>query len=423
MPKPKNIGNILTSFLASCAEFAHAGAWKGLPASDDIRRPPADPKPVVDQLLQQFSQADLLKAGLLVMDSSESVVLDPRLRDPQTLIVALRKADGEEPFEILTDHGTLSGRELPICASLRDGRIRKLKSATKHNVLFVAPTTPDMAVLLSLKLPATISSGLAHLKEPYLGQVCKRFRLGPPRWNSAKGLDYLDQFKSPPPDLLLVGFSLRELSSQQPPGLADIISHLAAVEEYLHVPLDRFFKWSPSRKEIEGIAFCLTYSSLEKARAAILNELEDCTSQLIGRNHSNGMPQDLPTAIRQMAKQLHARERDRDWERRAWENIQQLLEKACITPMYEAAARTDDPLERNLWMLAAMYGQTLYPQSMQMLFNMMSDSRQKEAGKSIQFSKAEFNQQMSERNGILKTFKEIQECRKNPFKGWKKHHS
>jgi hypothetical protein len=421
MPPPNNLGNILTSFLELCPEFVHEGLWETLPVSGDIRRPPPDPAAVVSELQQQYSQADLVKAGVLVMNSPESVELNFQLCDPETLIIALRKTDNAAPHELLTNQGTLSARELPICACLRDGRIQKQVSATKENVLFVADSTHDMAVLLSLELPATISSGLAHLGEPYLEQVRERFQLYPPPPKSRGGIIYHeDEQKQPPPDLLFAGFVLAPLSAHEPPDLVDIASHLADVEEHLQVPLDRFYLWSPNKKKIEGIVFQMEYASPEKVRTAILDDIEDSTRQLTAPRNSNDMPKDLPTAIKQMAGRLCDRQRDQDWERRAWDNIQRLLETSSIASMFKAAEDAENPIEKNLWMMAATNGHVGYPQALQMVFQAIRDTREHGPAQVSVLPREAFQQQIQRNAQQLKIFKEIRECRKNSYRAWKK---
>jgi len=430
MSQPDSLGPIRQSFLDLCQPFVHEGRWASLSPWSDIRRPPTDLAVVVTQLQQQYSQAQLVEANVLVMEySSEAAQLNPSLCNPQTLIVALRQKEGEDSFELLTDQGTLSGNELPICASIRDGRIRKLVKKTGQNVLFVASTTRELAVLLSLGLPATLSSGLAQLGEPYLGQVCTQLELIPQR-----GIIVEKEYK-PPHNLLLVGFSLINLTAEEPPGLADLVSHLTNVEKHLRVPMDRFRRWRPEKQSIEAIAFRLQNAGQQAVRQGILNELDGCIQPLIMPDSTNEMPQDLPTAIEQLKKLLR-QPKDKEWpvsdarlaeqasqrayqERRAWENILQLLNQACITPLFEAATRTDDPLERNLLMEAAMLGQTLYPQSMQMYFKMATGSHKVPVGNPIEFPKIEFSQHMAKWDRMLKILREIQECKKNPYRSWR----
>jgi hypothetical protein len=55
-------------------------------------------------------------------------------------------------------------------------------------VLFAATTSADLAVLMSLEIPATLTSGLADLAGDYLQQVQEAFQLYPPKPNPQKGI-------------------------------------------------------------------------------------------------------------------------------------------------------------------------------------------------------------------------------------------
>ena len=139
------------------------------------------------------------------------------------------------------------------------------------------------------------------------------------------------------------------------------------------------------------------------------------------------LPKDLPTAIGQLVKLLRqprydadtGRHADEKKERQAWGDVQELLDQTCVTPMLKAAENTADPLERNLWMQAAIHGLTLYPQSLRTILMMRADSQQAAVGGRIEFSKIGFEQQLAAGDRMLKLFREIQECRKSPHKRWK----
>ena len=84
--------------------------------------------------------------------------------------------------------------------------------------------------------------------------------------------------------------------------------------------------------------------------------------------------------------------------------------------MFKAAEATASPLERNLWMMAATNGQVMYPQAIQMLLK----AREKGPGQAILMPKDAFEEQMQRYDRQLKIFKEIRECRKDPYRAWKK---
>jgi hypothetical protein len=427
-----------------CVPFHHDGPWQELTAPGDIRRVPADPAAVMNDLRQHFSDDDLQEAGVLEMDETLVVQLDPGLRNPDAVVIALRKRPSDDPFDLLTERGMLSGQHLPVCASLSDGGVRAMIAAIQENFLLVTPSPIDVAVLLSLEIPATLATGLRQLEGVHLQQVRKRFDLRPPPTQCRGITDYAEEERrkrNQPPDIVLVGCRLAEMSREEPTDLSTIVSHLAEVEQFLDVPLDRFFVWRPTEKEIRAIEFHMKHVGPTDTRAAILGSIETSTAQLITpAEPSDGLPSDLPTAIRQLAqhrapsmndptwdwgpthrKQL--REKDQEWEQKAWENIQRLIGTSCINSMLKMAQSSEDIVERNLWMIAALNGEVSYSQAMQMLLMANRAAKDKKPGKAIVFPKEEFRQWMETTDRELKVLKEIQACRQNPFRGWKKHRS
>jgi hypothetical protein len=58
-----------------------------------------------------------------------------------------------------------------------------------------------------------------------------------------------------------------------------------------------------------------------------------------------------------------------------------------------------------------------------MLLTANRAAREKTPGKPIMFPKEEFRQWMETADRELKVLKEIQACKQNPLRFWKKHHS
>jgi hypothetical protein len=444
MPEKTDFRPIYGHIFSHCEPFHHDGPWQQLSAPDDIRRVPADPATVMNDLRQHFCDGDLQKAGAIGMDETLTFQMDPGLRNPGAVVIALRRRPNEKPFDLLTECGTLSGKRLPVCASLSDGRIRAMIGATEENVLLVTPSPIDVAVLLSLKIPTTLATGLRTLEGVYLRQVRKRFELRRPPPQCRGIIDHAEEERrkrDQPPDIVLVGCRLAEMSREEPTDLAPIVSHLTKVEQYLDVPLDRFFIWRPTEDEVRSIEFHMKHVGPKDTRAAILGSIETSTAQLIApAKPSDDFPKDLSTAIRQLAQHRgdsmndptwdwgpncreKLRQKDREWEQRASENIQRLIGKSCLDSMLKMAQSSEDIVERNLWMIAAFNGEVSYSQAMRILLMANRAAKDKKPGKAITFPKEEFRQWMETTDRELKVLKEIQACRQNPFRGWKKHRS
>ena len=140
MVQKKDFRPIYKQLLSHCQSYAHDGAWQKLPLLGGICRGPGDPMAAVNDLQQHFSQPELLQAGVLVTNEPADVQLAPELCDPQTIIFPLKKRPNDDPFDLVSEYGVLSGRRLPLCAALHDGRVRALIKAMPEKILCVATT-------------------------------------------------------------------------------------------------------------------------------------------------------------------------------------------------------------------------------------------------------------------------------------------
>jgi len=440
MSAKKDFRPIYEHLFRHCAPFCHDGPWQELIAPGDIRRAPEEPAEVINDLRQQFSDIDLQEAGVCRMDETLAVQLDPALCDPDAVVIALRRKPKDDPFDVMTEHGMLSGKHLPVCASLSDGSVRAMISKTQEKILLATLSPIDVAVLLSLKIPATLATGLRQLEGVYLQQVRKRFdlRKTPHAGGIIDQAEEMQKKGNQSPSLVLTGCSLAEMSCEEPTNGSAIVSHLSHVERYLDVPLDRFYIWRPTETEMRTIEFRMKYVGPTDTRAAILGSIENSTGQLIEpAGPLDGLPKDLPTAIRQLAQHRGPstndpmwdwgrpyremlRKKDEEWVQKAWENIQRLIGKSCIDSMLKRAQSSEDVVERNLWMIAGLNGQVSYSQAMQMLLTAIRVAKDSRPGKPMVFPEVEFRQWMDTIDRELKVLKEIRECRQSPFRRWKR---
>lgn len=234
---------------------------------------------------------------------------------------------------------------------------------------------------------------------------------------------------------------MAEMSCEEPIELEAIASHLSDIGQYLNVPLAPFCNWKPTEKEIRAFEFYAKHVGPTSARAAILESIKLSKTQLIKpAEPSDVLPEDLPTAIRQLAQHRGPsindpmwdwgppyremlRKKDQEWVQKAWENIQRLIDKSCINSMLTRAQSSEDVVERNLWMIAALNGHVSYSQAMQMLLTAIQVGKDNKLGKPMVLPEGEFRQWIQTTDRELKVLKEIRECRQSPFLGWKRRRS
>ena len=392
-----------------------------LQVSDEIRRPPDDPAAVAAELSTKHTEDELVKAHVLVPDPTDNLQLNPSLCQADTAIITLREREELDPFDLLTDSGTLTGRLLPVCASLRDGRIREMIKRAQENVLCVSSNSADVALLLSQNVPATFDAGLAQLGGVYLEQMRKDYKLDPSKREHPIGIieDGDDQGDTEVlPDIICLGWSLASLSAESPPGLSDVVAHLTAVEDHLELCMDRLCCWQPEQKEIEQIAFCLDYGELKDVTGAIVESIRISSGQLIApATTPEESPKDMAEAIEVFQRLRSRPERDREAERQAWKKLHALIEKGSIKPLFAAMEASKDPIERSHWLMAAMNAGVLYPQCARLLLRMTA--RAEIPGKLAAYPEPEFRQLMQATDRQRKIFKDIIEYRKDPLGNWK----
>jgi hypothetical protein len=416
----KNLGLINQRLMSYCPAYILTGPWQDLEVPADIRRLPDDPVAVISALQQEFSAAELQEAGVAVLGEDMDIHPNPALCVEGGMLVALRKTAEGNPFEVIAGQTILSGRTIPVCASLQDGRVRKMIKATKENVLFVAMTPADLAVLMSLGLPATLTTGLATLSHNSLEQFKKAIGINPPKPVYPGGPAYYEDEigKERPINLLLVRCRLATLALEPPTVFADIASHLGDVEKYLDVPLDQVCVWRPPQETLKGFGFCMEHAGAKKAKAAILASVEQHAGQLIVQREQNNSSKSLAEAIETIEQLRSKPRRDPEDERRAWADVARILERESITPLRKAAKQSIDPIERGYLDLATMNGEILFPQLVRLMLKTRAQGKSNNPGGPVALPDAEFRQVMQMVDRQHKFLKSNADFLKNPFRRW-----
>lgn len=424
MQKAKDFGPIYSQVLNLLPPYSQQPPWQDVPVPDDIRRPPEDPMGVTADLLSTHTQAELVEASVLTIDSTDGVQLNPALCQAGTAIIALRKSKKYDPFELLAGGVALTGRRPPVCASLRDGRILRMIKRAAENVLIVSSSSVEVALFLSLGFPATFDTGLAQLGGHDLERVRKDFKLDPPKPKPRTGSIEEDSDEQgqeePPPDILCLAWSPASLSVEPPANLADIVSHVGAMKQHLGLCTDRFCCWEPGREGIERIAFARNFGTLQHVKRAINESLTASSGAMIASPPSpEQRPQDLAQAIQYLERLRANPSRDYGDERRAWEKVQAFVKTDSIEPLFAAMNATEDPIERAYWLMAGMNASSLYPQHARMMLKMSAPAVADNPDKLVAYPDAQFRQLMQATEYQRKIFNDIIKYRKDPFRRWK----
>ncbi|MEI8374220.1 MAG: hypothetical protein WCJ35_15465 [Planctomycetota bacterium] len=412
MSKEKDFGSIYGQTLSQCPKYDHDGLWKTSPVPGNIRRPPQDPAAVLADLQARYSDAALQESGVATMGPDGDVQLDPALCDANTAIIALRKTPQQDPYDLLTDRGGIANGEMPLCASLKDGQIKKMLKAS-DSVLYAACSSADAVALLSLGIPTTLINGMAQLSGNYLEDFFRCFKLGK---SATQKHEIAVMDEEPPPHVVVVGWSPATLSLEEPEDVVKIVSHFSGIERHLGICLENFSLWKPTQGELDGIVFRLEHTDRQAVKAAISESLTSCRKSLVPPWTADDVPTDLATAIQRLHKLVSCSNRSADDERRAWKRVSQLIQSETTAPWFEQLEGAEDAAERNLLMLGATTSQMSHMQSIQLLLKLTTSPNQRGAVRPPgRLPDEEFQQFVKTSDLLVKIAKAIVQCRKNPF--------
>ena len=137
---------------------------------------PLKPAVLLKRLRQKFTVEDLRRAGVVTVGAKNKVRLNPRLAENLRYILALRRAAGEKPHDLVAGSSSLRNRTL--CSLLQDHDVQEMLESTGQQ-LAVVTTPEDLAVLISKGIPAA-PAGAFHfndLRGPRLKWFRKMLRL------------------------------------------------------------------------------------------------------------------------------------------------------------------------------------------------------------------------------------------------------
>jgi hypothetical protein len=159
------------------------GPWAGNKCHADFFDLLLKPAELLKRLRKKSTVEDLMRAGVVTVGVKNRVRLSPHLAENLRYILALRRAAGEKPHDLIAGSSSLRNRTLS--SLLKDCRIKGMLESTARQLVVV--TTPeDLAVLISFGIPAVPAGGLDfnELHGRRLKRFCKLLRLREWGWGS-----------------------------------------------------------------------------------------------------------------------------------------------------------------------------------------------------------------------------------------------
>jgi hypothetical protein len=340
-------------------------------------------------LRKKHSEKKLIESRLVTNDAPvHSRILNPILSISQSRILPLRPSPKSKPFDLLTEHGTVSGR-LPASATLHDHVVQQ--GIQKTGVLCLAFSTADLAALRSVGIPASLSIGLEDISRKALEEFCYCVGLGgsdgqphmcsdstqasPSTFPQQGGTTLEEQLATVPftteagsngpvaaqPRLFLVAWTPSRLSLQRSLKVDEVVRSLADAGEYLEVDLDDVFLWRPAQDDLRRIDYCLAKGQrkhLQRAIIASLRRNAESVTQVQGdADESSSL-----LATRTRLQEALSRSSTSPGERRRRLRLhREAIDTAFVTPVLEQAVEEPDPKRRSHLAGLARINQVLFP--------------------------------------------------------------
>jgi hypothetical protein len=303
-----------------------AGRWHILPVPADIRGPIANPTQALADLLERFSEDDLIAAEVVRRDVQLKLNLAPELSAAGGLLLPLRSSETAGPFALLTPFGCLPTGLCPLNFVQND--IWTIEHAPPGGQLLGVATTREACIWRALGFAALPWIGLDHCNWVRYSDEDARYELlnqaldqefarieqvaaakaaraaaakaaqtaaerngqTPAETHDAelKDEDKPSRKMEAPlaaeaesalpltalgtrPELLLVGFDIGELSREPPPGLMEIRAFLTGMRRYTDDDLFDVGIWQLSADNLDGLEFLLRHGGVDDIRTFLHN--------------------------------------------------------------------------------------------------------------------------------------------------------
>jgi len=402
--EPENLPDFSESYqkvFERCSPFFLPAPWDFLAVDSDCRGPISDPEKTLAVLQQEFAHDQLVDAGV-IQYLPDGVQFNPALVNHESAVVALRDEPGGKPFELLTASGALSGRGLPVLASMRDARTKEIM--TTNNALYVTSDIREAALLRSLGLAATVASGLHGMSLEMLRSLNQRFgptgqskayqdmttaielelaenadsdeaeplegansAAAPVSTTPSAGERSSPEAAPPPrePSLVLIGWGPLSLKLELPSWLPALTAELHLAKRHLRLRFQNINAWRPSPEDLDQLCYLLRLRDESVVREWFLERYGIHFSRLTDRPDPDG-PDGQPSIVRAWNDLQERLDDDRperrlsDATREALSNYEKLADEQLVQPLQRWALAHADPAVQNAGVELAYVGGLLH---------------------------------------------------------------
>lgn len=363
-PTP-SLSTVYQRLFARCPTLAFPGLWNFVGSSGDCRGCIVDPAETVAALRAEFELPLLQSAGVVACLPDGDWCLPRHVCDPAGAIIALRAEAAEAPFELLTAAGCLSGRTVPLLATLDDART--VEQTKQSGYLFASFHIQEVALLRALGFAATLATGMQALSfdqlcsldtvygEGTLRTGVEPARSAPPPTGDAAA-ESAPSGHATTQGVILVGWNLLQLDAAAPPELAEVAARFEEFGRFL----DYFYWWlgiwRVPTAYVETLRYRLQFQTLALI-APLLATYHDYHYELCSARAQVQMvepeacrpPTDLAEAQTNLVAKLAVSRNDRYREaeaREAKQAYEDIVRRDLVRPLQEWALASKDLLVR-----------------------------------------------------------------------------
>eukprot|EP00913_Durusdinium_trenchii_P010900 g10229.t1 len=428
-----------------CAPAAAVDPLTFLTFDADVRTCPSEPAAVSAKLCDEFPVEILVASGVVEQAVDGSVQLTPALSTPGELLIVLRDAETNAPFDVLSDAGHVSPLEIPAFASLRDARTRRCLE-NGDGALFVACRVADAAVLRACGLPVTLAHGLEKLPLDQLARFCESFGLTSDHCDRDRRPDDPAAQENPtaghaeeeslPPDpaspephpaarvetpvhLVFVGWTPACVALAVPIPLHKIVVYFELLKKHLGLDMNDLGLWEPSADDMARLQF------IAEGRASVMfeNELLDSADDVLfsladfgsGQKQPPGPPTDYVAALARLyaagSRDDHSCRMGPDDRKREWKHVQNLLQQQIIQPLRDFAMVAGNPLQQSLLLCFAELTHVFHTQAVSVNEKLNRNVAQQGIDNAEALPSAEFKNLLNMADQLIELAKAISPCR------------
>jgi hypothetical protein len=392
--------------------FKLPSPWHNIPCDPSFFCLPSDKASLLTELQRQFSDADLIKAGVATIDAANTVVLHPQLVVDGVPIWAIRTKPNQKPTALIAQMNTVGKVTWAAYSAFQDHRQSELIAATDDHVV-VAYSMTDVAILRSIGFAAVPGGNWNRLTKPQLDFLCQKLRIiSSPKPNTF-GAASIGTEETGPLSLILANWSLTAFDRTDIAAAQVSWSHLVDLHRYLKLDFDTFGLWKPSEEHLKQLGYQLQYQNVKRVRAGLLDGMgENATAIDAGLIVKRSPAQTIVEAFRAW-QQSERNSMNQIGRQKAYEQFCELVDRQRFDPLVEEALLASNPLERNAELALAETSRLLQPQ-VQLLTEKIRRSigeKGTRAGNTI--TKEELEPVLALSDRLLALTEGVQACRRN----------